>query len=1159
MNQYVRTTDNVVFNQVTTNAGGNGGAYYLGDVNAGMYRDNTYDVVIHQGNSSGNVLYLASAGDVRVSIDSNNNTDNKFIVGSNAIKASNELFSVNESGTAFASADFRASLFRDNDNTGYYGDFAGTNNFNQTEQNGRMWFSNYLVSRNEGGMMGSYNSTGTASKVIWTIGESWPIGNMYGLGYEYGSGYDHHLAMRNNGTTYSRIGFAGGAFIGGDLTTGGNVYSYRFYDRDNTGYYCDPENISLFRHLIAQTASSYIRLDAYNNQGYFGMNNSGQYWGLMGNYSSQDWRLGYGSPQSMVQWNLRWDNGTTVWANGSFRAPLFYDSDNTEYYVDPNGGSYVRGMFQVAGGHGNSTFRLTARGNEMGTGTPSYLQMWVSEPGVTWNSGGFGFNVQNDGGSPSGFGRINTGQGQAYMRFDPSGDWYFYNTNTSGTRVTNMELYTNNTVYFNNYATGGNSLRAPIFYDSNNTSYYVDPNGTARLSYVVANGGIRIDGNENLYLDNNYGQSVVGVYTSTRYQGVFSMGNSYKPAIDGTSLNNTYGIVWSHPNTGGQASYLSDHGMIVANYGTTFAAISSTIWVKNDMRSPIYYDHNTGYYFNGDGESNWQGLTLYAKNRIGLDGKTNFRRSDYTGDSNHWTGARGWGTTSFNDQMNWGSGWGDSWGSIGQSPGDTSHYLTAQVYHYSYSGYGYGWQLTGGVTDSLWWRHSWPNPGGWFKIAMYDNSASAGGGLYAGAFYDSNDSGYYLDPNSTSDQALRIRGGALHGPNPTWGAYLYVGSNGRPNSWASVVATNGNLHLDCQNGYETYINHYSGNRTYLYEIRTNFIYDRDNTGYYCDPQSYSQFSSGEFNNYCRAARFTFIGTGGNSGQGTNAYEIFQEGGGWGYPYPDLRIAYHTGIKLGANAGSYEGTRVYSDYDMSDLCIQLAGSSNYSFKYKWMYTNDTGFYSGTNGAHWYPNNITYGAWRMDGNRNGWYGHVIDSAYLPHYMWESGNGGIYLQNAGRWVLYHSLGNNCTGMGTSATAGGYAIYCNGGVYATGNIVAYSDIRKKKDVVTVDNALDKILELRGVYYTKIYNENDTIPDGGADKRQLGVVAQEVNEVLPEVVSYTEHLDEYAVAYGNFAGLFIEGFKEQQIIISKQADEINLLKEELQKIKDLILNINKE
>jgi hypothetical protein len=987
---------------------------------------------------------------------------------------------------------------------------------------------------------------------------------MYGLGYEYGSGYDHHLALRNNGTTYSRFGFAGGAFIGGTLTLGGDLYAYRFYDRDNTAYYSDPAGTTIYNVITSNTHNvnngySFVA-QGYNNNGGFAMNNASTYWGLMWNFSANDWRLGYGGTTSQVGWNLRWDNGSTVWANGSFRAPIFYDSDNTTYYLDPNSNTYLYGTLQVNGAHGNSQIgvRLLSENNGAGTGQIN-LRMWASEPGVTWDWAGFGYNVTNDGGSPSGFGRLNGSHGQAYMRFSTSGDLYFYNTNTSGTRVTNMELYSNNTVYFNNYATGGNSLRAPIFYDSDNTGYYVNPNGTARLSYVVANGGIRIDANEDLYLDYNYGQSHVGVYTSVRYQGVFSMGNSYKPAYDGTSLNNLYGIAWSHPNTGGQASYLSDHGMIVANYGTTFAAISSTIWVKNDMRAPIYYDHDTGYYFNGNGDSNWQGLTTYGKMRIGMEGKTNFRRNDYTGDSNHWTGVRGWGTTSFNDMMNWGSGWGDSWGGIGQSPGDTSHYLTAQVYHYSYSGYGYGWQLTGGVTDSLWWRHSWPNPGGWFKIAMYDNSASAGGGLYAGAFYDSNDSGYYLDPNSTSDQALRIRGGALHGPNPTWGAYLYVGSNGRPNSYASVVATNGNLHLDCQNGYETYINHYSGNRTYLYEIRTNFIYDRDNTGYYCDPQSFSQFSSANFNNYIEFARLRPIGVGGNSGQGTNPYDIFQEGGGWGYPYPDLRIAFHTGIKLGANAGSYEGTRVYSDYDMSDLCIQLAGSSNYSFKYKWMWTNDTGYYSSVNSAHWYPNNITYGAWRMDGNRNGWYGHVIDSAYLPHYMWESGNGGIYLQNAGRWVLYHSLGNNCTGMGTSATAGGYAIYCNGGVYATGNIVAYSDVRKKKDVVTVDNALDKILELRGVYYTKIYNEHDTIPDGGADKRQLGVVAQEVNEVVPEVVSYTEHLDEYAVAYGNFAGLFIEGFKEQQIIINKQADEINLLKEELQKIKDLILNINKE
>jgi hypothetical protein len=229
-----------------------------------------------------------------------------------------DRFYFNRAGQMQADGDVRAPIFYDSNNTGYYSDPASTNNFNQTEQNGRMWFSNYLVSRNEGGMMGSYNATGTAAKVIWTIGESWPLGNMYGLAYEYGAGYDHHLALKNNGTTYSRIGFAGGAFIGGDLTTGGNVYSYRFYDRDNTGYYADPAGTSVFTYLTIANGNS-VQVNSYNNNGGFAMNNSGQYWGLMLNVGSQDWRLGYGGTTSFVGWNLRWDNGSTAWAQSFHR------------------------------------------------------------------------------------------------------------------------------------------------------------------------------------------------------------------------------------------------------------------------------------------------------------------------------------------------------------------------------------------------------------------------------------------------------------------------------------------------------------------------------------------------------------------------------------------------------------------------------------------------------------------------------------------------------------------------------------------------------------------------------------------------------------------------------------------------------------------------
>ncbi len=56
----------------------------------------------------------------------------------------------------------------------------------------------------------------------------------------------------------------------------------------------------------------------------------------------------------------------------------------------------------------------------------------------------------------------------------------------------------------------------------------------------------------------------------------------------------------------------------------------------------------------------------------------------------------------------------------------------------------------------------------------------------------------------------------LHGPNTTWGAYLQVGGNGRVTDHASVVATNGNLHLDSRNGnYQTYLNYYSQGHTYI--------------------------------------------------------------------------------------------------------------------------------------------------------------------------------------------------------------------------------------------------------------------------------------------------------------------------------------------------------
>ena len=60
--------------------------------------------------------------------------------------------------------------------------------------------------------------------------------------------------------------------------------------------------------------------------------------------------------------------------------------------------------------------------------------------------------------------------------------------------------------------------------------------------------------------------------------------------------------------------------------------------------------------------------------------------------------------------------------------------------------------------------------------------------------------------------------------------------------------------------------------------------------------------------------------------GRPAYAIYQEGGAWTYPYPDLCLAMHTGIKLGANA-SYNGIRFYDDYNMATQVMAVNDSSS----------------------------------------------------------------------------------------------------------------------------------------------------------------------------------------------------------------------------------------
>jgi hypothetical protein len=216
------------------------------------------------------------------------------------------------------------------------------------------------------------------------------------------------------------------------------------------------------------------------------------------------------------------------------------------------------------------------------------MSWWVSEPNYTWNDGGFGFNVTNDGGTPNAFGRLNTSFGQAYTRYTTSGEMLFYCTNTGGTRYLVMTMTAGNSV--STTAT----FSAPIVYDVDNTSYYLDPNSASRTGMINAD---NLRTQNNVYIDQQYGSSLIGVYSSYRYQGVFAMGDAYRLAMDGTTTGSLYGIAWSHPNAGGVASNLNSHGALIMENGTFLAALSGSIRCRDDMRAPLFYDsNNTGFY-----------------------------------------------------------------------------------------------------------------------------------------------------------------------------------------------------------------------------------------------------------------------------------------------------------------------------------------------------------------------------------------------------------------------------------------------------------------------------------------------------------------------------------------------------------------------------------
>lgn len=217
----------------------------------------------------------------------------------------------------------------------------------------------------------------------------------------------------------------------------------------------------------------------------------------------------------------------------------------------------------------------------------------------------------------------------------------------------------------------------------------------------------------------------------------------------------------------------------------------------------------------------------------------------------------------------------------------------------------------------------------------------------------------------------------------------------------------------------------------------------------------------------------------------------------------------TTLKASSSELTYKGNKVFhagNDGAGSGLDADtVRGFSPFTFMRSDVSSSTVGALSGGSIFSGYDSSLTYAI-----SCSNWFRSNGDTGWRN----DTHGGGIYMTD-GTWVRVF---NNKKFYVTNTAND--SINTEGGITAAGNITAFSDKRVKTDLQVIPEALEKVCKLSG--YT--YERTD-----GEFKRQTGVIAQEVLEVLPEAVeSYTvEDEERLGVSYGNMVGLLIESIKE--------------------------------
>ena len=221
-----------------------------------------------------------------------------------------------------------------------------------------------------------------------------------------------------------------------------------------------------------------------------------------------------------------------------------------------------------------------------------------------------------------------------------------------------------------------------------------------------------------------------------------------------------------------------------------------------------------------------------------------------------------------------------------------------------------------------------------------------------------------------------------------------------------------------------------------------------------------------------------------------------------------------GIESGATADQ-SGSEIASALQGQNIANSTNGINNI-YNDGWFRSNisGNGLYNQATGQHFYSDHDDY--WNIAGG-------------------SSANAVRFRDEHAGTIRGYVYANNSNQIGFLNSSANWSLLCDnsGNVTATGNVTAYSDARLKTNVNTINDALGIVGKLRGVSF-------DWKESG---ERSIGVIAQEVEKVLPELVLTSQVLDPTgesevkSVDYGKIVGVLINA--------------INELKEEVEELKN--------